>query len=114
MYKKAKIGFKAVINENLTTAQRRYISEDLRKSILDRDGYKCVKCGKNQALDIDHAVPICVGGKSTEDNLQVLCRDCNSSKGARTWWGPTLLNKALESGKTLEFINALYKQQRFK
>ena len=30
---------------------------------------------------MDHVIPLCLGGANTRDNLQVLCRDCNSEKG---------------------------------
>lgn len=72
-----------------------------------------MRCSEVHALDIDHAFPVSLGGKSTEDNLQVLCRDCNGKKGARVWYGPTLIDRVLKNGKTIEFIEALYKQQRF-
>jgi 5-methylcytosine-specific restriction endonuclease McrA len=112
VHKKGRVGYKTIVADP-TIAQSRYISKELRKSILERDGNKCVRCGSIHALDIDHALPISLGGKSSEDNLQVLCRECNGQKGARTWWGPTLIDKILEN-KTLEYIQALYRQQRFK
>jgi 5-methylcytosine-specific restriction endonuclease McrA len=115
MYKDGKSGLKQIRLAALKSIEEsRYVSQDLRKSIMERDGFRCVRCGNAQALDVDHAVPFSIGGKSDIDNLQILCRDCNSEKGARTWWGPTLLEKVLASGKTLEYIEALYKQQRFK
>ncbi|MBO4856796.1 MAG: HNH endonuclease [Bacilli bacterium] len=41
-------------------------------------------CGKSdllENLEIDHIIPIARGGKTTPDNLQVLCHDCNKKKG---------------------------------
>lgn len=32
-------------------------------------------------LHVDHVVPVSRGGKSTMDNLQTLCEDCNCGKG---------------------------------
>lgn len=34
-------------------------------------------------LEIDHVIPEIVGGSSHPDNLRLLCRRCNRSKGAR-------------------------------
>ena len=42
-------------------------------------GEKCLKCGKNE-VTIDHVIPVSCGGKSSIDNIQPLCRSCNSSK----------------------------------
>ena len=35
-------------------------------------------------LQIDHKVPIALGGTDESSNLQVACQDCNSRKGSRT------------------------------
>ena len=42
-----------------------------------------VKLGNDIELHIDHIIPYSLGGTNEEDNLQVLCRDCNISKGNR-------------------------------
>ncbi|WP_431603527.1 HNH endonuclease [Bowdeniella massiliensis] len=34
--------------------------------------------------EADHLVPYALGGSDTLDNLQVICRRCNQSKGARS------------------------------
>lgn len=109
----AKIGYRIIDTDTTTNAQRRYVSKELREMVMQRDGNACVRCGSIHALDIDHAVPVSAGGKSEIDNLQVLCRDCNGSKGARTWWGRSLIDKATAL-KGREYIEALYRQQRFR
>ena len=35
-------------------------------------------------MDIDHKNPIAKGGSNTKRNLQLLCRTCNTRKGAKT------------------------------
>ncbi len=35
-------------------------------------------------MNIDHKNPIANGGSNTKRNLQVLCRTCNTRKGAKT------------------------------
>lgn len=48
-----------------------------------RYSYTCVKC-RQQGVELtkDHIVPLALGGTDSIDNLQPLCRRCNSSKGA--------------------------------
>ena len=47
--------------------------------------YICACCGKKYSnrlqLQVDHIIPLNRGGKTTLDNLQILCRSCNGRKG---------------------------------
>lgn len=58
--------------------------DTLRKSVLKRYGFKCMKCGATDCvLQVDHIKP---RSRFPElqfefDNLQVLCKDCNMEKG---------------------------------
>ena len=60
--------------------ERAKVSNKIRFSIYERDGYRCQKCHSSKNLEIDHIIPISKGGKSVYDNLQTLCHDCNSRK----------------------------------
>jgi len=60
------------------------IPTDVRVRVYVRDGGRCRHCGTTENLSIDHVIPRSKGGPDTEDNLQVLCVPCNSSKGVRT------------------------------
>lgn len=78
-------------------AKRRRVSPTQRKTVLERDGYKCRICGISRQylddkapglgeylrLEIDHIVPIAQGGTSDTSNLQCLCWRCNSLKGSK-------------------------------
>lgn len=41
---------------------------------------KCVKCGSIEDITRDHVVPLTLGGSDNIDNIQPLCRPCNSQK----------------------------------
>ena len=60
-----------------------YISAALRQAVLERDGHACRHCGDMETLSMDHIIPRSRGGPTTYENLQTLCRSCNSRKGAR-------------------------------
>jgi 5-methylcytosine-specific restriction endonuclease McrA len=47
-------------------------------------GGRCVACGQIAELEVDHIVPVSVGGSNDIENIQPLCRSCNASKGATT------------------------------
>ena len=50
---------------------------------LEEHGYACAHCGVTADLTMDHVTPLSKGGRNTIENIQVLCRACNSSKGNR-------------------------------
>jgi hypothetical protein len=65
---------------------RRPMSPRLRRKVLMRDRFTCQDCGANKGddpdliLHVDHIEPVAAGGRDVEDNLQVLCMDCNLGK----------------------------------
>ena len=67
-------------------ADKRDISLKLRLNVLKRDNFRCAFCGRSSATDvgvilhIDHMHPFSKGGKTTLENLQTLCADCNLGK----------------------------------
>lgn len=63
-------------------------------SVFDRDKWKCRLCGVNtprkkrgstdwNAPELDHIVPLSVGGSHTYSNVQCSCRKCNADKSNR-------------------------------
>jgi len=55
----------------------------LRITVLDRDGWQCALCNA-PATSVDHIFPRVKGGSMWAlDNLQSLCKSCNSRKGGR-------------------------------
>ena len=53
-----------------------------RDAIKERDGHRCVYCGSNENLTIDHVRPRSMGGGTTADNCVTACRTCNQAKGS--------------------------------
>lgn len=58
--------------------------EDVAR-ILNRQKYKCVYCFEDirETYEVDHIMPLALGGSNWPANLQCTCRDCNRSKGAK-------------------------------
>ena len=56
----------------------------LRREVLNRDGWKCVKCGRRGRLEVDHILAMRFGGAVYDlNNLQTLDRLCHLEKSAR-------------------------------
>ncbi|MGH3796685.1 MAG: HNH endonuclease [Pseudonocardiaceae bacterium] len=65
------------------TRQRRGpIPRELARAVYERDGGRCVQCDARFDLQYDHIIPVALGGATTLENLQLLCGDCNRTKGA--------------------------------
>jgi len=74
-------------NEVTVTARaavKKSIPQGLRTKVFERDMYRCLRCGAHQDLSADHIIPESEGGPTSEENLQTLCRPCNSWKATQT------------------------------
>lgn len=49
---------------------------------MRRAGYKCALCS-GHAEEVDHIVPVRLGGTSDAHNLRPLCRGCHAGETAR-------------------------------
>ncbi len=52
----------------------------LRWAVWERDDFTCLRCHERQYLTVDHIIPESKGGKTELNNLQTLCKSCNSRK----------------------------------
>lgn len=52
-------------------------------ALCNRYDNKCLCCGSLDDLTIDHVHPVSRGGRNSIDNIQPLCRSCNSAKGTK-------------------------------
>ncbi len=65
----------------------REVRPGLRFKVFMRDRFRCLACGRSPAthlnleLHADHIVSVHDKGKTTLENLQTLCQDCNLGKG---------------------------------
>jgi hypothetical protein len=72
----------AVVAEAPVVKKRQPISDHKRFVVLKRDGYCCRICHKaGGELEVDHVVPVSLGGSDLLENLQTLCKRCNRGKG---------------------------------
>ena len=58
----------------------------VRRTVFERDGWRCVECGRAGRLECDHVVPLeHEPGQDPYDpnGLQTLCRACHIAKTAR-------------------------------
>ncbi|HWH83220.1 MAG TPA: HNH endonuclease [Burkholderiaceae bacterium] len=68
-------------NEPSPKRTKAVIPAALRTEVFERDLYRCRRCSTHLNLTADHVIPEIKGGPTTLENLQTLCRSCNSSKG---------------------------------
>lgn len=82
-------------------------TSEQKKQIFERDGYRCVQCGRRQdegyELHADHGVPKDKGGKATVENGQTLCSICNFRKKnyGQTESGKKMLIRLWEASKRI-------------
>ena len=66
-----------------TSYQKRGVPKKIKAIVHSKDNYACVICKNTEDLCVDHILPEVEGGSDDIDNLQTLCRSCNSKKGTR-------------------------------
>lgn len=76
-------GLELAPDSRLKKYNRKPIPEKIRYEVYARDDFKCKHCQIGTDLTIDHIMPVVRGGTNDIDNLQTLCRSCNSRKGTK-------------------------------
>ena len=67
--------------DDFMAKQRRPIQRRFRMAkLLAITSGRCVYCGFEGDLEVDHIIPLTKGGSGADSNLVSACRDCNSSK----------------------------------
>lgn len=57
-------------------ARSRGAWETLRRRVMDEAGWACELCG-NPAAEVDHRIPLALGGTDDRWNLRAVCRPCH-------------------------------------
>ena len=56
-------------------------SQERRKRIAERDGFRCQVCGRVASKGIaDHTLALAEGGEDVEENMQWICNECHEAK----------------------------------
>ena len=72
--------------------ERFIFSEEEKEQILKKSGQKCAHCGKpifvlphkmENAMTVDHYIPLYKGGSNRSINFVPLCKECNEKKSAK-------------------------------
>lgn len=70
---------------------------------IGKNGRRCY--GRNYPT-VDHIIPLKHGGTDTLDNVQLACKHCNSSKGAKLY-GLSEVNNGSTSGESVGAIKSV-------
>ncbi len=76
--------FKKVYEKWYRVWMSRYIPKVVKDVVRERDGNRCRVCGSRDYLEFDHMTPYSKGAPAIVENIQILCRLCNSKKRDRT------------------------------
>lgn len=72
-----------VLSGNERTLNIRAFSESQKRKAYEKQNGICPTCGnkfKYEQMEGDHITPWCEGGKTSDENCQMLCRTCNRIK----------------------------------
>ncbi len=58
--------------------KRKPIPNQVKRALPDH----CQECDSTEGLEVDHRVPVWIGGTNEVENLRVLCRDCHKQARA--------------------------------
>lgn len=64
----------------------RAFTDAMRQKAFEKQAGKCPACSNTfdlDAMEADHIDPWVEGGKTTEENCQMLCKPCNRRKSAK-------------------------------
>jgi hypothetical protein len=71
----------------------RHIPRAVKHAVWLEARGRCTACGSTHNLQFDHVQPFSLGGSSTPENIQLLCRSCNLRRGVSTF-GTTAMRRA--------------------
>ena len=94
----------------------RQIPAAVQRAVWERDGGQCAyvspeghRCKERDPIELDHVVPVARGGKSTIENLRLLCRPHNRLMAERAF-GKTHMQTRREEAKRHRAAERFHKQ----
>lgn len=93
------------------------VSKRLRFAVFQRDDHTCQYCGiragdQGTVLQIDHILPVSMGGRDEPTNLITACRDCNSGKSSSTIDQPKVAAPSIDAARWARAIEEATKERR--
>ncbi len=76
----------AKLLKKLKRSERKFAVENrmaFLSQLATRYGWRCMRCGGDRCLTLDHIKPVSLGGETVLSNLQILCYRCNREKGSQ-------------------------------
>jgi len=75
-----------ILNRDERYLSIRAFTDSMKQKVYERQNGICVKCEIEfdlAEMEADHITPWCEGGTTTEDNCQMLCKNCNRRKSGK-------------------------------
>lgn len=70
------------------TKRKSHIKKRIIRDLIAMYGSICTYCNKDltsQTIELEHIIPLCVGGTNNRDNLTLSCTRCNRIAGSRVF-----------------------------
>ncbi len=91
--------------ENFVAPTPKKVPTSIRDLVLARDEHKCVRCGSEEKLELDHILPQSCGGPHIAENLRTLCKKCNAGRPVA---GQALRDDLQKDGLTIEGLRVKF------
>lgn len=87
------------------------ISNEVRKSVYRRDGWRCALCDDTRGLQVHHVVRRSQGGTSYPQNLITLCWKCHAAAHGTVLPGYEDIQPADVAQACVEYLADLYAEE---
>ena len=83
------------------------ITNETRKAVYRRDGYRCALCDSTKYIQIHHYISRSRGGTNNPHNLITLCSDCHGVAHGVSIYGRDVSKEDVEQA-IVEYLADLY------